>query len=459
MMGTSFPTVFERTRDGDPSAFASLWHEYQPVAPPLPARDHPRRGRGCRVGDVGRGGHLDHTLRRRRDCVPRVALHRRPPPRVDHFRRESRRPSVPIDPAVALHRVDRRAGRRPRRRRGGAGSTPRPRCSASPNFPPANATAVMLRAIAGLDVAHAAAIMGKRPGTVRVLAHRGLRELARRLAEEGRTVTPLTARCALFCDVPQPGPTPDTASRRSHRRAAAQRRAASRTSRMPTARSRDCSRRPPARRARASSKARRRRPPRSSPRITSPTSRAAGDGRWRHRSLVAVTLAASTGTAIAATQGALPSRCNRSRHEALGTVGISVPGIERSDDSGTHPSGATMTTPTTGATLSGATPTTTPRGRPQLAGPGDRQRRRPPARHRHRALRRRGHRVRRTRTQGEGNNNAGGVGQRQRELATGKPVGTPTDGDGTDTPVNNLPSQSNGKGNGPPQVPPGQAKK
>ena len=48
----------------------------------------------------------------------------------------------------------------------------------------------MLRAIAGLDVAHTAAIMGKRPGTVRVLAHRGLRELARQLAEEGRTVTP-----------------------------------------------------------------------------------------------------------------------------------------------------------------------------------------------------------------------------------------------------------------------------
>ena len=47
----------------------------------------------------------------------------------------------------------------------------------------------MLRAIAGLDVAHVAAIMGKRPGTVRVLAHRGLRTLARRLAEEERAVT------------------------------------------------------------------------------------------------------------------------------------------------------------------------------------------------------------------------------------------------------------------------------
>ncbi len=46
-----------------------------------------------------------------------------------------------------------------------------------------------LRAIADLDVAHVAMIMRKRPGTVRVLAHRGLRELARRIADdEGRRV-------------------------------------------------------------------------------------------------------------------------------------------------------------------------------------------------------------------------------------------------------------------------------
>jgi len=57
-------------------------------------------------------------------------------------------------------------------------------------LPEAQRDAVMLRAIAGLDVAHVAGIMGKRPGTVRVLAHRGLRTLARRLTEEERAVTP-----------------------------------------------------------------------------------------------------------------------------------------------------------------------------------------------------------------------------------------------------------------------------
>jgi RNA polymerase sigma-70 factor (ECF subfamily) len=40
--------------------------------------------------------------------------------------------------------------------------------------------------VAGLDVGRVAEIMGKRPGTVRVLTHRGLRRLAERLGAERR---------------------------------------------------------------------------------------------------------------------------------------------------------------------------------------------------------------------------------------------------------------------------------
>jgi RNA polymerase sigma-70 factor (ECF subfamily) len=46
--------------------------------------------------------------------------------------------------------------------------------------------------LGGLDVDEVAAIVGKRPGNVRVLQHRGLRRLAERIAEgaaEGRGVT------------------------------------------------------------------------------------------------------------------------------------------------------------------------------------------------------------------------------------------------------------------------------
>jgi RNA polymerase sigma-70 factor (ECF subfamily) len=46
---------------------------------------------------------------------------------------------------------------------------------------------VLLRVLAGLSVREVAAIMGKRPGTVRVLQHRALRRLAREVQREAVT--------------------------------------------------------------------------------------------------------------------------------------------------------------------------------------------------------------------------------------------------------------------------------
>lgn len=51
-------------------------------------------------------------------------------------------------------------------------------------LPPAQAEVLLLRLIAGLDVAETAAALGKRPGTVRVLQHRALRNLADALDRE-----------------------------------------------------------------------------------------------------------------------------------------------------------------------------------------------------------------------------------------------------------------------------------
>jgi RNA polymerase sigma-70 factor (ECF subfamily) len=52
-------------------------------------------------------------------------------------------------------------------------------------LPPDQAEAVALRFIADLDVATVAKMMGRRPGAVRVLTHRGLRTLADRLGSGG----------------------------------------------------------------------------------------------------------------------------------------------------------------------------------------------------------------------------------------------------------------------------------
>ena len=52
-------------------------------------------------------------------------------------------------------------------------------------LPREQAEAVLLRAVVGLDAVTAGQVLGKRPGTVRVAAHRGLKTLARRLESGG----------------------------------------------------------------------------------------------------------------------------------------------------------------------------------------------------------------------------------------------------------------------------------
>ncbi len=59
------------------------------------------------------------------------------------------------------------------------------------DLPRDQAEAVLLRYVVGLDAPATARVLGKRPGAVRVAAHRGLRRLATRLGSE--RVTDLTA--------------------------------------------------------------------------------------------------------------------------------------------------------------------------------------------------------------------------------------------------------------------------
>lgn len=63
-------------------------------------------------------------------------------------------------------------------------------------LPPDQAEVVLLRVVAGLDVTRTARIVGKTPGAVRVLAHRGLRRLAGLLGENAaaRPGTPSVGR-------------------------------------------------------------------------------------------------------------------------------------------------------------------------------------------------------------------------------------------------------------------------
>jgi RNA polymerase sigma-70 factor (ECF subfamily) len=51
-------------------------------------------------------------------------------------------------------------------------------------LPPDQAEVILLRVVGGLDTSRVATVLGKRPGTVRVLQHRGLRRLADLLGAE-----------------------------------------------------------------------------------------------------------------------------------------------------------------------------------------------------------------------------------------------------------------------------------
>jgi len=61
-------------------------------------------------------------------------------------------------------------------------------------LPRDQAEVILLRVLAGLDVARVAAIVGKRPGAVRVLQHRGLRRLAASTAFDARATSEATSR-------------------------------------------------------------------------------------------------------------------------------------------------------------------------------------------------------------------------------------------------------------------------
>jgi RNA polymerase sigma-70 factor (ECF subfamily) len=100
---------------------------------------------------------------------------------IDSRRRESRRPSLAIPPeAFGEHPAD----DDPAMTAVDALSADAAVALVRSCLPRDQAEVVLLRVVGGLDADEVAAIVGKRPGNVRVLQHRGLRRLAERISEE-----------------------------------------------------------------------------------------------------------------------------------------------------------------------------------------------------------------------------------------------------------------------------------
>jgi RNA polymerase sigma-70 factor (ECF subfamily) len=177
MIGPEFPAVLVAAAGGDEEAFGRLWHDLQPrllryftVAAPTAAEDLASETWLGVVRGIDRFRGNEPAFRA---WVFTIARHEA----LDWRRRAARRPTedlgvgavteqaAPDDPAATA--VE--------------GFSTRAALALVATLPTDQAEAIVLRVVAGLGVDQVAAIMDKRPGTVRVLTHRGLRKLAERL--------------------------------------------------------------------------------------------------------------------------------------------------------------------------------------------------------------------------------------------------------------------------------------
>lgn len=177
MIGPSFKAVLAAAADGDELAFGALWRDLQPALLRYLHALAPGSGEDLASETwlrVVKGlGQFSGDERAFRAWVFTVARHRA----VDRWRRSARRQDelVPLDALAHLPAPDDPASSAV------DAISSQAAVAMIATLPPDQAEVLLLRVVAGLDVAEVAAITGKRPGNVRVLAHRALHRLAERL--------------------------------------------------------------------------------------------------------------------------------------------------------------------------------------------------------------------------------------------------------------------------------------
>jgi RNA polymerase sigma-70 factor, ECF subfamily len=184
-----FAEVLAAAQDGAPWAVAVLWNELHPRLlrflrglDPSAAEDVEADTWLAAARDLGTFHGDDRQFRAWMFTIARNRL-------IDWRRGEARRRSVAVSPEILGERpaADDPAGLALDVLHADAAVALVRSC-----LPRGQAEVILLRVLGGLDVDEVAAIVGKRPGNVRVLQHRGLRRLAERIAEaapERRGVT------------------------------------------------------------------------------------------------------------------------------------------------------------------------------------------------------------------------------------------------------------------------------
>lgn len=185
LIGATFPLVLERAAGGDRTAFAELWRSAHPgllrylavVCGRDAAEDVASETWLKVIGNLGTFTGDENAFRGWLATIARNTA-------IDRGRRVSRHKEQPdgltpaegvvasVDPAdLALQTLSTRAA-----------------LELVATLPPAVAEMIVLRVILGLDVAQVAALVGRKPGTVRVAVHRGLKSLAATLARSSEPV-------------------------------------------------------------------------------------------------------------------------------------------------------------------------------------------------------------------------------------------------------------------------------
>jgi RNA polymerase sigma-70 factor, ECF subfamily len=181
MLGPLFPGLLAAAQGGDEQAFAVLWRDLQPAVVryfQVVAREAAEDLAADTWVSVIRGlGRFRGDEQAFRAWIFTVARHRG----VDWRRQAARRQTSPVP---VEHLAERPAPDDPVAAVLEAQST-RAALALLAELPPDQAEVVALRVLGGLDVAEVARIVGKRPSAVRVLAHRGLRRLARQVEAAG----------------------------------------------------------------------------------------------------------------------------------------------------------------------------------------------------------------------------------------------------------------------------------
>jgi RNA polymerase sigma-70 factor, ECF subfamily len=167
-------------QDGDEAAFRRLYHDVQPRL-----LRYLNALAGAEAEDIAAETWLQITrdlhrfrgdLAAFRAWAARIARNRA----IDQFRRARRRPLADVRADELTDLADRDLPEETVMARLAAAEALR----LIATLPPDQAEAVLLRVIMDLDATHAGRVLGKRAGAIRTAAHRGLRTLAQRLADE-----------------------------------------------------------------------------------------------------------------------------------------------------------------------------------------------------------------------------------------------------------------------------------